>query len=319
MRKYFENDEILGVLWRWKKPLILVFIVSFLGSALFSSSWFIQPKFKSFAKVYPTNLKKYSEESPTEQMIQMLESDEIREKICERFDLGTMYKIEADNPHYKNLLFEEYADHVHFKKTKFESVEIEVLSTDPEVAYSMVNSIIDIYNIEVKRLQDEKLVEAVNTLKSIMMQKIEERDTLEAQVNNLRKNYGILDYNSQVRNLSKEYYKLLARSNANPNRVEKVREELENLKQKGVEYEHVSNRLWNIRSEFNAIKTKYDEHLKELNRKKEYTVNIVKPYKADKKTYPVRWLIVVVSVAVCMIGALGVISFLDRFEKKSIG
>lgn len=318
MKKYFENDEILGVLWRWKKPLIIVFCISFLGSAIFSSEWFIQPKFKSFAKVYPTNLKKYSEESPTEQMIQMLESDEIREEICKRFNLGEMYKIEPDDPHFKNLLYEEYADHVHFKKTKFESVEIEVLSTDPEVAYEMVNAIIDLYNIEVKRLQDEKLVEAVNALKDIIDQKVEERDKLEARVNVLRKEYGILDYNSQVRNLSKEYYKLLARSNVNPNRVQKVREELENLKQKGVEYEHVSNRLWTIRSEYNAVKTKYDEHLKELNRKKEYTVNIVKPYKADKKTYPVRWLIVVVSVAVSLIGALGVISFIDRFEKKNI-
>ena len=150
MKKYFENDDILAVLWRWKTPLTVVFVLSFLGSAIFSSPMFVKPKFKSFARVYPTNLKKYSDESPTEQMIQMLESDAIRDTLCSRFNLDTLYDVEADEPYYKDLLYKEYSDHVQFKKTKFESVEIEVLSTNPQVAYEMVKSIIDLYNIQVK-------------------------------------------------------------------------------------------------------------------------------------------------------------------------
>ena len=316
MRKYFENDEVLGVLWRWKKPLVVILILAFIGSAIFSSPIFIKPKFKSFARVYPTNLKKYSEESPTEQMIQLLESDAIREKICELFQLDTIFEIEKDNPHYRDLLYKEYSNHVHFKKTKFESVEIEVLCTNPKVAYEAVKSIIDLYNGEVKRLQDEKLIEAVNTVKEMMEQKREERDRLEARLTILRTQYGILDYKSQVQNLSKEYYKMLAKGNYSDSKIKKVKDELNNLKEKGVEYENLSGRLWSARDSYNNYKLKYEEHVKELNRKKEYAVNFVNPYKADKKTYPVRWLIVFVSVAVSMFGALGVVSFLDRFERK---
>lgn len=318
MKKYFENDDILAVLWRWKTPLTVVFVLSFLGSAIFSSPMFVKPKFKSFARVYPTNLKKYSDESPTEQMIQMLESDAIRDTLCSRFNLDTLYDIEADEPYYKDLLYKEYSDHVQFKKTKFESVEIEVLSTNPQVAYEMVKSIIDLYNIQVKTLQDEKLVEAVNTVKEMMDQKKGEMDFLESELNVLRREFGILDYGSQVKNLSKEYYKLLARSNVDPNKIAKVKVELDNLKLKGVEYENLSARLWSVRDSYSSFKLKYEEHVKELNRKKEYAMKIVNPYKADKKTYPVRWLIVLVSVAIAMSGALGVISFLDRFERKKI-
>ncbi|MFL2582497.1 MAG: hypothetical protein ACJ0QJ_04995 [Flavobacteriales bacterium] len=318
MKKYFENDDILAVLWRWKTPLAVVFVLSFLGSAIFSSPMFVKPKFKSFARVYPTNLKKYSDESPTEQMIQMLESDAIRDTLCSRFNLDTLYDIEADEPYYKDLLYKEYSDHVQFKKTKFESVEIEVLSTNPQVAYEMVKSIIDLYNIQVKTLQDEKLVEAVNTVKEMMDQKKGEMDFLESELNVLRREFGILDYGSQVKNLSKEYYKLLARSNVDPNKIANVKAELDNLKLKGVEYENLSARLWSVRDSYSSFKLKYEEHVKELNRKKEYAMKIVNPYKADKKTYPVRWLIVLVSVAIAMSGALGVISFLDRFERKKI-
>lgn len=318
MKKYFENDDILAVLWRWKTPLTVVFVLSFLGSAIFSSPMFVKPKFKSFARVYPTNLKKYSDESPTEQMIQMLESDAIRDTLCSRFNLDTLYDIEADEPYYKDLLYKEYSDHVQFKKTKFESVEIEVLSTNPQVAYEMVKSIIDLYNVQVKTLQDEKLVEAVNTVKEMMDQKKVEMDFLESELNVLRREFGILDYGSQVKNLSKEYYKLLARSNVDPNKIANVKAELDNLKLKGVEYENLSARLWSVRDSYSSFKLKYEEHVKELNRKKEYAMKIVNPYKADKKTYPVRWLIVLVSVAIAMSGALGVISFLDRFERKKI-
>lgn len=318
MKQYFENDEILGVLWRWKKPLAIVFTLALLGSALFSSPMFIKPKYKSFARVYPTNLKKYSEESPTEQMIQMFESDAIRNELCNQFALDSMFNIEKDDPHYRDLLYREYTDHVHFKKTKFESVEIEVLSTSPEVAYHMVQSIVDLYNVEVKRLQDEKLVEAVNTVKELMDQKKAEVEELEKRLNVLRQQYGILDYSSQVKNLSKEYYKLLARKSVDPNKIAKVKEELDNLKSKGVEYENLSGRLGSVRNSYTAFKLKYEEHVKELNRKKEYAVNIVNPYLADKKTYPVRWLIVLVSVAVSMSASLGVISFLDRTARKKV-
>lgn len=318
MKKYFENDEVLGVLWRWKKPLFIIFSLSFLAAAIFSSPIFIKPKFKSFARVYPTNLKKYSEESPTEQMIQILESDAIRDTLCSRFKLDTLYEIKHDEPYYKDLLYREYSDHVQFKKTKYESVEIEVLSISPQVSYDMVKSIIDLYNIQVKTLQDEKLFEAVNTVKEMMVQKKIEMDTLESELNILRREFGILDYGSQVKNLSKEYYKLLARSNVDPNKLVKVKTELDNLKLKGVEYENISGRLWSARDSYNNFKLQFEEHVKELNRKKEYAMRIVNPYKADKKAYPVRWLIVFISVSVVMFGALGVISFLDRFERKKV-
>jgi hypothetical protein len=279
----------------------------------------IKPKFKSYAIVYPTNLKKYSDESPTEQMIQMLESDAIRDSLCSMFKLDTLFDVDPEEPYYRNLLYKEYSDHVHFKKTKYESVEIEVLSINPEVSYGMVKSIIDLYNIQVKKLQDEKLLEAVNTVKEMKDKKDEEMVLLESKLNVLRREFGILDYGSQVKNLSKEYYKLLARSNVDPNKISKVKAELDNLKLKGVEYENLSAMLWSVRDSYNSFKLQYEEHVKELSRKKEYAMKIVNPYRADKKTYPVRWLIVLISVAIAMSGGLGVISFLDRFdrEKKS--
>tara|TARA_B110000211_G_C14075015_1_gene551626 strand:- start:1681 stop:2640 length:960 start_codon:yes stop_codon:yes gene_type:complete len=318
MKQYFESDDVLSLLWRWRKQFIVVFLVSFVGSAVFSSPFFIKPKYKSFAQVYPTNLQKYSDESATEQMLQMLESGVIREAICAQFGLDSIYDIEKDDQHFKTLLYKEYADNINFKKTKHESVEIAVLDIDPERAYKMVNAILERFNIEVKRLQDEKLKEAVSTIKEMMIIKSSEITSLENEINIIRREYGILDYGSQVKSLSREYYRLLARGNSKSGKVDRVKQELDNLKKKGVEYERLSGRLWVARDSFNGLKLKYEAEQNELQRTKEYIMNFVSPYKADKKTYPVRWLIVLVSVSTCLLGALGVVSFMDRINNETV-
>lgn len=318
MKNYFESDEVLSLFWRWRNQLVIVFLISFIGSAIFSSPLFIKPKYKSFAQVYPTNLQKYSDESATEQMLQMLESDIIRDAICSQFALDSIYDIEKDDKFFKALLYKEYSENVHFNKTKHESVEIAVLDTDPERAFNIVNAILERFNIEVKRLQDEKLKEAVSTIKEMMVIKSSEIDYLENEINSIRREYGILDYGSQVKSLSREYYRLLARGNTKSGKVDRVKKELDNLKKKGVEYERLSGRLWVARDSFNGLKLKYEAEQNELQRTKEYIMNFVNPYKADKKTYPVRWLIVLVSVGTCLLGALGVISFMDRINKETL-
>ena len=65
---------------------------------------------------------------------------------------------------------------------------------------------------------------------------------MEERLGVLRKEYGILDYKSQVKNLIEEYYKMLAKGNSSPE-GSKVKDELDNLKQKGVEYEKF---IWTI-------------------------------------------------------------------------
>lgn len=317
MKKYFENDDILAILWKWKKELGLVFIVTLLLSTLFSSSLFIKPKYKSFARVYPSNLSSYSEESYSEQMLQLLESDVIRDQLVKEFDLQKHYNISDDDQHKVDKLYKEYNDNVTFNKTKFESVEIEVRDVSPDMAYEMLNRLIEIYNEQVKIIQDTQLKEAVATLKKVLQTKEAEMDTLETQINFLREKYGLLDYKSQVKNISKEYYKLLASPNSSADRLNKVKKELDQLKTKGSEFERLVAILQGVRSEYTRIKVEYDAQYKELLRDKKYANVIVNGYKSDKKVYPIRWLIVTISLASTMLAALGVVSFIERINKIS--
>ena len=317
MKKYFENDDILSLLYRWRKELGTVFIITLVLSVFFSSSVIIKPKYRSFARVYPSNLSSYSEESYSEQMLQLLESDVIRNKLVEEFNLPEHYGISDDDPHQVDLLYREYNENVTFTKTKYESVEIEVRDISPQMAYDMLNRLISLYNEQVKIIQDAQLKEAVKTLKSVLQTKEEEMDTLESQINFLREKYSLLDYKSQVKNISKEYYKLLARANGSPERLAKVKKELDQLKSKGSEFERLVDVLQGVRTEYTKIKIDYDEQYKELLRDKKYANVIVNGYKSDKKVYPIRWLIITISLASSMFAAIGVISFMDRINKTT--
>ena len=315
MKKYFENDDILSIIYRWRKELGIVFIITLILSVFFSSSLVIKPKYRSFARVYPSNLNSYSEESYSEQMLQLLESDVIRNKLVEEFNLQEHYEIADDDPHKVDRLYKEYNDNVTFTKTKYESVEIEVRDISPEMAYEMLNRLISLYNEQVKIIQDSQLKEAVKTLEKVLKTKEAEMDTLEAQINFLRDKYSLLDYKSQVKNISKEYYKLLARPNGSAERLNKVKKELDQLKSKGSEFERLTDILQGVRTEYTKIKIEYDSQFKELLRDKKYANVIVNGYKSDKKVYPIRCLIVTISLASAMLAAIGVISFMDRVNK----
>lgn len=317
MKKYFENDELLSIAWRWKKQLILVFLVTFTLSVIISSSWVIAPKYKSFARVYPSNLKSYSEESYSEQMLQLLESDVIRDKLVKEFNLENHYEIEPDDEHRIDQLYKTYNENVTFNKTKFESVEISVRDISPDTAHKMLNRLIEVYNEQVKIIQDTQLKEAVHTLEGVLKNKEQAMDTLEAQINYLRKKYNLLDYKSQVKNISKEYYRLLARPGATTERINKVKKVLDNLTTKGSEFERLVALLEGVRAEYTKIKIEYDSQFKELAREKQYANVIVKGYRSDKKVYPIRWLIISISVASSMLMAFGLISFIDRINRLS--
>ncbi|MGB0166046.1 MAG: hypothetical protein ACPF8V_04250, partial [Luteibaculum sp.] len=93
-----------------------------------------RPRFKSTAVVYPSNLTPYSKETRTEQLIQLLQSSDIRDSLIEKFNLYERYEIEEGQAGAKFELNKLYNDFVVINKTKFESVEISVEDYSPDTA-----------------------------------------------------------------------------------------------------------------------------------------------------------------------------------------
>src|ERR1051326_2895835 len=141
-----KNFDLLSIVWKWKIALLGVVAASVILSAIFSSPFFIKPKYKSFAVIYPSNLTPYSQESTTEQMLQLFQSDSIFNHVVNHFHLVQHYKLDSASSSIHNELLGIYNENVSIKKTEYEAVKIEVLDEDANVACNMINEMINAFN-----------------------------------------------------------------------------------------------------------------------------------------------------------------------------
>ncbi len=137
------NNNLFTVLLKNFKSLFIIGALAAILSAVFSSSTFIAPKYKSSAIVYPSNLGEYSEESPIEQMLQWFDSRKVKDLVIEESNLSEHYDLGKDDPLYSYYMMEEYNENISISETKYESAEIVVLDTDPEKAAAVANSIVN--------------------------------------------------------------------------------------------------------------------------------------------------------------------------------
>ena len=212
---YFDSKEIINALVKWKKHLIIVGLISLGASILFSSPWFIQPKYKSFALIYPSNLIAYSDESATEQMLQLAQSSDIRNWVIDNFDLYKHYDIDTlKNKYFLTDVIRTYSENVSIRKTEFETMEITVYDTDPLIASRMVDSIIHYFDVKARQLQAEKSLEVMVISKNQLDAKKQQMDSMEARVKEYRLQYGLLEYKEQTREATKGYLKALRSGNS---------------------------------------------------------------------------------------------------------
>ena len=98
----------------------------------------------------------------------------------------------------------------------------------------------------------------------------------------------------------------------------KANELMENLGLYGAELAELNTKLAAEANTFVAIKCDYERELRFLNGYMSYTNVISEPYPADKKSYPVRWVV----VALCGLSAmlLSIIAiFIIENRKRFVG
>ena len=303
---FFNSIELLQLVKRWKKQLLIVGVSSLVLSVIFSSPFFIKPKFKSTAVIYPSNLIAYSTESATEQMLQITQSTDIRDKVINAFNLYQHYDIDTTSDlSFRTNVFRTYDENVIIKKTEYESMEITVYDTDPLKASQMADSIIVFFNQKARSLQAEKSKEVVIIAKNQMDAKKAEMDSMENALHDLQVKYNILDFKEQSKEASRAYLRSLNQPGSKANVESKA--QLDALKDKGSQVNAFNEHLWRTRGTYNDLKIVYENAMRDVTKKLTYANVVTPPQPSDKKAYPIRWLIVLVSVGSSLLMAFIII------------
>jgi capsular polysaccharide biosynthesis protein len=316
MNNFFDNQRILSLIWNRKFHFIVIGIIAIFLSAIFSGSTFIKPKFKSTARIYPTNLGEMSEESKTEQMLEIINSDVVKFKMFKAFDSKDIFNISKDDPHYLTYIFDIYNENIKTSKTQNETVEIKVMAYNPQIASDMCDSIIHFYNQTVGDMYRVKNWELVGISLKQLDKKYAELDSLINRLNQIRTETGIVDVATQVPEVTRGYVKALVDGGGNSADINRIKEIFGNLLKRGAEARSLEVSFDFVLQDIMKIKTVYELNLNEYEKSITYSHIVDYPFPADDKSYPVRWLIVAFSAFSAVFLALMVFLVLDYRKEE---
>lgn len=307
MENYFKSNAILDIFFNWKWHILTIMIVSIIASIVFSSPFFIHPKYRSSATLYPVNIVSLSEESASEQMLEVMMSDDIKFSIIEQYGLYSHYRIDSTKKGSLAKMMSYYEDNVRIEKTPNDAVKITVCDEDPQVATNMINSIIEKYDNLALKIDTKKSEELYHIYSAAVKDKAHVIDSLSDVLNKYRTEYGMIDEKSQIMAYGEAV--LRGRSSDNINTI------IKNWQEYGVEYKKTDSLLNNAIHRYNNDLRICEDACRDMNKKQSFSRIISKPYPADKKYYPKRWLIALISAfGGCLIGIIAA-AFMENYKK----
>jgi capsular polysaccharide biosynthesis protein len=326
----FNSASLVNFINHKKKHLIIITIIAFVISAIIS--FLVPPKYQSSVVLFPAssgsishqlltqnvtekNIMNFGEEEEVEQLIQILNSDEIRNKIIKKFDLMSHYKISPNSRFPRTELYNKFIDNISFIRTEYMSVRIEVLDRDPQIAADIANDIALLIDTTINRMQRERAQQALKIVEKDYLELKNQIRVLEDSLSELRA-LGINDYESQSEVFNTAYVKAIA--SGNKNEIKFLEEKIKILSQYGGAYVSIRDFLIHEKKQLSETKEKYAEAKvdAEQNLPHKYIVNFA--YKAEKETYPIKWLIIITSTSAAFFLALVLFLLFEIVKKKNI-
>ena len=273
-----------------------------------------QLQYKSNCLLYPSNISPYSDESETEQSVQIFQSRDIRDSLVKKFDLARHWGIDSAYTHFESTLVWEYSQRVRINKTPYGAVEIEIWDQDPLMARDLINAMLEAYNKKIRTMHREKFGEVVLNYNYIMGVRKNYMDSLKNRAEELGVKFGILQYESQTREVVRAYLG----TGGGSVRSAEAKAMKKNLEEKGGEMLMLSEMMRAESEAFSTMKMDADRALLDYNRNYTYVNVLSKPFVPDKKGYPIRWLIVVFSTLAAFFMAILIIGLIERSKFRSL-
>lgn len=192
------SNELVIFLWKKRKP---IFIISFIGGIVgVIISLLLPVLYESSAIVFPAatstvsfseqrnakaNSMDFGEEEHAEQLIQILQSSRIKNRVIRQFNLPEVYEIKPDATDFYYKLGKAYDNHISFERTRYGSIKISVLDKEPERASNIANKIVNLIDTVKNELIKERTMPAYEVNKRKMEKLNREQDKLIAYMDSL--------------------------------------------------------------------------------------------------------------------------------------
>jgi capsular polysaccharide biosynthesis protein len=323
----FDSSKLLMFLYRWRKAFLVTAIVAAVVAMIISSSLFIDPLYRSNVIMYPASsnsisksllndnagakqdLLEFGEDAQTEQMLQVLNSNKIKDRIIKTFDLARHYGIDTSS-RYKNLrLYRQYESNITFKRTEYMAVKISVLDHDPQMAADIANTIAALLDTVKNDMQKERAIQGFRIMDAEYEKLKAEIRVMEDSLTELRK-LGVHDYETQAEMINQQLAIEIAKGN---NRgIDALDNKLKVLAQYGGPYVSLRDALEYEKKQLSFVKAKYEEAKIDATQYIPQKFVVETAYKSERKAYPIRWIIVTLFTLGALFMAAMVILLLEN-------
>ena len=321
---FLDNMPLIALLYKWRKKIITISFTAAVCAAIISL--FIPNTYKSGAIIFPTiNLSSgkallhekddfldFGKEADLEHMIQILESDEIRKRVIEKFDLLNHYNLDSTKQFFRVELHKMFAKATSFKVTALSSISISVLDRDPQMAANIANEIVSLIDTVINNMHKKITKQGYEILKKDRNYYLDELTILEDSLDKIRK-LGVLHYEPQIERLYEQLG--LAYVKNNMLAVKYIEEKLEIVSKYGGQFVSLRDQIYYVRGNLNHINQKINEHKLTAEDQLEHKFVLNYAIPADKKSYPIRWLIVLTTACATVLMMIVLIVLKEKLKQ----
>jgi uncharacterized protein involved in exopolysaccharide biosynthesis len=333
LNKELNSLNLLQLLFKWRIPLAIITVAAIIAAVVFSSPFFIKPKYKSTVIMFPVATNSISkvliaqnsgvkedilgigEEEQAEQMLQLLNSNLIRDRIVQKYDLFKHYNIPEDSKYKYTRLVREYENNVKFRRTEYMAVKITVFDTDPRFAADIANDIAALLDSTKNIMQKERALKAFRIVEH-------EYTSLQQEVNAIVDSLeylgskGVNDYERQSEVLNLQLAIAVSQGNSNASRL--LQQKLDTIGKYGGTFLSLKNALEFKTEQLTLLKTKYQEAKVDAEESLPQKFVVNSAYPAERKSYPIRWIILVVTVFIVFFTAVLTIIIVENYSKLQL-
>ncbi|MBL7964572.1 MAG: hypothetical protein JNM31_12110 [Flavobacteriales bacterium] len=312
-----ESFDLVLFLWQRRRLIIGITLLGIIGGV--AAAFIIRPRYKSEVILFPAitnspskallneqstgrdDILALGDEEDAEQLLQILHSDQVRDRTADRFDLLNVYRIKPTHKHKRSLLAEAFEDHITFEYTKFSSVRVAVLDEDPQRAADIANFIAAQVDSVWKEMARERAEKGYQLVKNKVDQLVADIATIEDSMRVLRE-LGVHDYHTQTERYNE--YMGAAIVKGDQRAVKEFEERFKVLAKYGGAYVTLQDRQFNEVKRLSILRMKLEQAEADMASDLPHKFVVNKAQPADKKSYPIRWLVVAVSTLSAFLLAL---------------
>ena len=313
MEQSFNLLTFSKTVWKWRKPILIICGIAIIGSIVISDPHIMPPFYESTSSFYPLNPNLtsigtlfsegdnnlFGAGGDVDRILSIAGSIPLELYIIHRFNLFQHYKIDSSHERYPiTTMLKELEENYTYEKNDKGAVVITVQDRDRFLAAQMANEIVN----KIDQTNRDLLNENKKKILSIYQNKLNDKEievkNLTDTIFNLKQEFNLYtdieDLPSQIKS------NRAAQGSAYAAASERVKV-LEEKKKGGIR-------------ELNNNIVQYEQYKASISSDVPTLFILGKAYPAERKSKPVRWLIVFTTTLISFVFCVLVILLIEQFK-----